>query len=112
MNCDTPNVVYLMRCKVCNISYVGSAQKSFRARFNNYKSAHRSFLKGKIDNFSQVTFHQHFSEDGHTGFFEDATFTLIDSALDHSQALKKEAFWMHKLNTFEPHGLNIRDVVT
>ena len=87
-----------MQCKVCDISYVGSAQQSFRVRFNNYKSAHRNFLKGKTENLSQLSFHQHFK--------------LIDSAPDHTQVLKKEAFWMRKLDAYEPKGLNIREVVT
>ena len=112
LNCDTPNVVYQMQCKVCDISYVGSAQQSFRVRFNNYKSAHRNFLKGKTENLSQLSFHQHFAGADHNGFFSDATFKLIDSAPDHTQVLKKEAFWMRKLDTYEPKGLNIREVVT
>jgi hypothetical protein len=61
---------------------------------------------------SQLSFHQHFAGADHNGFFSDATFKLIDSAPDHTQVLKKEAFWMRKLDTYEPKGLNIREVVT
>ena len=40
--------------------YVGKAKTKFRARFNNYKSAHRPYRKknGKV---SQQRFHEHFT---------------------------------------------------
>ena len=41
-------VLYLLRCKIYDDTpYVGKAKKKFRFWFNNYKSKHRSFRKGK-----------------------------------------------------------------
>ena len=44
LNCCSNNVVYLFSCKTYSKQYTGSTE-SFRSRFNNYKSAHRSFIK-------------------------------------------------------------------
>ena len=116
LSCDTPNVVYLVRCKTCDIQYVGSSKGAFRSRFNNYKSHHRAFLKrkdagtlgvGKVT--PQLAFHSHFAQIGHRGI-EDMEFTLIDSACNNTDARKRESFWQYKLATFEPAGLNVRNV--
>ena len=48
LNCDSEKVLYLQRCKIWDHTpYVGKAKTKFRLRFNNYKSKHRSFRKGK-----------------------------------------------------------------
>ena len=44
--CDSSGIVYLLGCKVCGKQYIGSTFTTFRARFNNYKSASRRFDKG------------------------------------------------------------------
>ena len=46
--------------------YVGKAKTKFSLRFNNYKSKHRSFRKGK-QNVPQKRFHLHYIEDCHRG---------------------------------------------
>ena len=115
-DCDTTNVVYLLECRTCGIKYVGSSKPSFRLRFNNYKSQHRSFLRRREEgtlavgkSVPQQALHAHFAQDDHCGI-SDFIFTLIDSASDNIQARKSESFWQYKLNVFEPKGLNIRDV--
>ena len=48
LNCNSEKVLYLLRCKICDDTpYVGKAKTKFRFRFNNYKSKHPSFRKGK-----------------------------------------------------------------
>ena len=48
LNCNSEKVLYLLRCKICDDTpYVGKAKTKFRLRFNNYKSKHPSFRKGK-----------------------------------------------------------------
>ena len=50
--CDSSGIVYLLGCEVCGKQYVvGSTFTTFRARFNDYKSASRRFDKGE----SQLT---------------------------------------------------------
>ena len=40
-------MIYLIECKTCGKLYIGSTERPFRARFNNYRSAQRNFEKGK-----------------------------------------------------------------
>ena len=46
LKCTSENVVYLFTCKTCSKQYTGSTE-DFRSRFNNYRCAHRNFLKIK-----------------------------------------------------------------
>ena len=41
---------------------------------------------------------------------EDWITTLIDSADTLKELRKKELYWMYKLKTYAPYGLNERDV--
>ena len=46
LSCNSQKVVYLLKCRICEETpYVGNAKTKFRARFNNYKNAHRSYRK-------------------------------------------------------------------
>ena len=81
-------VIYLIECKTCGKSYIGSIKTPFRARFNNYWSAQRNFEKGK--KVKQDSFHVHFSEEGHHGE-KDWVITLIDSA-EYVEELWKNRF--------------------
>ena len=46
LNCNSQKVVYLLKCRICGEApYVGKAKTKFRARFNNYKSAHSHIEK-------------------------------------------------------------------
>ena len=107
LNCNSKCVVYLAECKVCNIQYVGSASTKFRLRFNNYKSAYRKYTSGH--SVPQASFHAHFAQEGHHGM-ESWKFTLIDQAENVDSLRRKEAFWQNTLNTFQPVGLNEREV--
>ena len=116
LNCSTPNVVYQIVCKTCGIQYIGSSKGPFRTRFNNYKSHHRSYLArlskgtlGEGKSVPQRELHSHFAQSDHNGI-EDMQFTLVDSGSDNTMARKRETFWQYKLGTFEPNGLNIRNV--
>ena len=98
--------MYLFSCKACSKQYTGSAE-SFPSRFNNYKSAHRSFIKGNT--VKQVSFHAHFEDDKHHGI-SDWQITLIDQTDSVDDLRRRESFWLYELDTFQPNGLNKRDV--
>ena len=45
-NGNSQKVNYLLKCRICEKApYIGKAKTKFRVRFNNYKSAHRSYRK-------------------------------------------------------------------
>ena len=56
-NCGTSNVVYLITCNACSVSYVGETDNQLRTRLNNHRSDIRHY------NDTQVT--RHFNETGH-----------------------------------------------
>ena len=87
-------------------------------RFNNYKSTHRKFRnklkKGiiqeiKKSELKQKLFHEHYCSDGHEGIANWCV-TLIDQVEDKKELRKKELYWINKLNTWAPVGLNVREV--
>ena len=56
-------------------TYVGKAKTKFGARFDNYKSAHRSYRKKR--KVSQQRFYEHYGQHSHNGI-DDWQFTLIE----------------------------------
>ena len=49
---------------------------------------------------------EHFSSDGHNGFLEDCSITLIDKT-DGSDHTRREEYWRRVLKTVTPYGLNM-----
>ena len=93
LNCNSQKVVYLLKCEICGKApYVGKAKTKFRARFNNYKSAHRSYRKKR--KVSQQRFHEHYGQHSHNGI-DDWQFTLIEQCETHEQLKERETFWQH-----------------
>ena len=53
----------MISCKTCHKQNTGSSEE-FRARFNNYRCAHRNYRKnGKV---KQESFHARFADDVHS----------------------------------------------
>ena len=83
------NAVYLFTCKTCSKQYTASTE-DFRPRFNNYRCAHRNFLKRK--KVKQESFSAHFAEANHNGE-EDLEKRLIDQTDNVENLRKRESFW-------------------
>ena len=65
LNCNSL-VVYFLKCTICeDAPNVGNAKTKFRARFSNYKSAHRYHTKRR--KVSQKRVHEHYEEHSHNG---------------------------------------------
>ena len=85
LRCSAENVVYLSTCKTCSKQYTGSTE-NFWPRFNNYRCAHRNFLKRK--KVKQGLFNAHFAEVNHNGE-DDWEVRLIDQT-DNVEELGKK----------------------
>ena len=97
--CDTRNVIYLISCAKCNkAQYVGQTQNSLRERFY----LHRSHINKNVG--TPLTLH--FNDSNHT--LEDMRCIVIESVNRFSldERLKRESFWISKLKTIFPYGLN------
>ena len=86
LKCNSQKVVYLLKCRICGKPNVGKAKTRFRARINNYKSAHRSYRKKR--KVSQQRFHEH-GQHSHNGI-DDWQFTLIEQCETHEQLKERE----------------------
>ena len=111
-NCNSKMAVYLIECKICGEQYTGSTKTKFRSRANNYKSTQRKFMNKEAvpkQALKQKRFHEHYCSNRHNGT-EDWVITLIDSADTLKELRRKEFYWMYRLKTYSPYGLNERDV--
>ena len=106
MNCASKNVVYFFTFKTCHKQYTGSTEE-FQSRFNNYRCSHRNFLRNK--KVKQESFHAFFAEGLHQGE-SDWEVRLIDQGVSVDDVRRRESYWQHELDTFQPNGLNQREV--
>lgn len=105
LDCSDKCLVYLLSCKVCKLQYVGVTTDAFRKRWNNYKSSNRKFCNGGV--VPQANFHAHFLRSDHGGFLENVDITLIDKT-DGRDPTQREQYWIDRLGTTSPTGLNAR----
>ena len=105
-NCGTSNVVYLITCNACSVSYVGETGNQLRIRLNN----HRSDIRHNND--TQVA--RHFNEAGHS--YADLRITILesgpfsdDTSLETIYRGNCESKWITRLKTRQPGGLNITE---
>ena len=53
----------------------------------------------------QADLFEHFTSNGHNGFLEDCTITLIDKTAD-ADPTRREEYWRRVLKTVPPYGSN------
>ena len=115
IDCHSSNVIYLITCNKCFLQYVGETAQQLNARFNG----HRTGIKHpKKHGFCRIL-SEHFNK----GCCKNASYQVqileklegngrtARGALDASQTSKRKArelYWMLKLRTVYPYGLNDR----
>ena len=103
-NCTSNNIIYLITCKKCNMQYVGQTKHNLQTRFRN----HRFNI---IHNNNSDSIGNHFNLPNHT--INDLSVSIIEQ-LHNSNLnfrLKRENYWIKKLKTLQPFGLNIKDEI-
>jgi len=96
-----------MECTLCKLQYVGKAETPFNIRLNN----HRKDATG--NNQKAIPASMHFKQTGHN-FNKHAKFTLIEQIKNtttdkdtiRATLKRREDFWILKLDTLTPKGLN------
>ena len=110
LDCHSAWVIYMIKCKICNLLYIGKSETKCNNRFNN----HRSHIRNSINS---CELSEHFLHNRRThDFKKDVTITLIEQIRKERLELnakrdllrRREIFWQLKLNTVQPHGLNKR----
>lgn len=104
LNCRTMNVVYLISCKTCSVSYVGETQQKLSTRIQQHSYA---ILKNRNSGCKHVV--EHFNNGHCTDFnvriLEACQFTG-NFEKDKLNRLKRETYWICTLRSKYPHGLN------
>ena len=99
LNCDTPNVVYLLCCNLCDKgNYVGETGTKFRLRFNNHK-------KTVLDEAVNYPVSKHFNSQPNHSLSNLRCILLSANYPSVTQRLKSESKWVLKLST-HTRGLN------
>ena len=100
--CNTKNVVYLVTCELCGVQYVGMTTGQLRSRFYGHRSSLRA---DKVHTW----LYDHFRSFGHEAHHMKVQIIYHYSKNDdHSKEvlLTVEEFYMRKLTTLFPFGLN------
>ena len=90
LNCASKNVVYLFTCKTCHKQYTGSTEE-FR-----HTKVDLIIIDVRIWTFWEIK------------KLNKSHFTLISRKC--VDVRRRESYWQHELDTFQPNGLNERGV--
>ena len=99
LTCASENIIYLLFCSQCQgAQYVGETRNPLKKRFY----LHRSHIQQNVG--THVT--RHFNRDGHS--LQDMKCLPIEQVLSNSHSVRhsREQFWIRKLKTMYPQGLN------
>ena len=106
LNCKSTKLIYLLECTLCkNKPYVGKCETKGNLRINSHRNDSKRLDSIEVD--------RHFAQPGHD-FTKHAKFTFIEQVtkrdLTKSQLtnllLKREDFWIIKLDSMSPNGFN------
>lgn len=101
--CESRNVIYSIKCP-CGLLYIGETSQQIKSRISKHKSTIRT-------NNLLLPIPFHFHKQGHT--VAQLKFQVLEQVFPNRRGgdikallLKREAFWIHKLGTLDPKGLN------
>ena len=103
-DCTTENVVYLISCSSCNKQYVGETKGPLNKRTNGHRDdwRHRRFERSPTA--------EHFHSADHD-FLSNASVCCLEHNKEWSDSTRKlrESYWIQRLNTLCPFGINKGD---
>ena len=85
------NLVTINKGSCDDTPYVGKAKTNFRLRFNNYKSKHQFFQRGK-GSVPRKRFHSHYIQDCERDI-DDCKVNLFEKCETHKQHKERETFF-------------------
>ena len=107
-DCNSICVVYLLACRICKRQYTGSTIAMLGEQFNQYKSNLKLYGEGQRD-LKPKKLLEHFYSHDHHGAHNDMIVQIVDFC-DPNDQEKQENFWMPKLRTLYPNGLNHKKI--
>ena len=105
--CKTNNCIYMIRCGIWDIKYIGQTSLSLNLRINNHRNLCN---KENIDNNNNSDYIQSKFEFEHFKIhpFKKAKIDILDIESDHNKRLELENKYIIKFKTAYPFGLNDR----
>ena len=117
-SCKTYNIIYLAECKICKKHYTGRTIDHLHIRINGHRHWFSIILKkgeandlGSLDTTNDLYtlgLHLHLEHgcSNPQDFDRYLSFSILE-VVNPSDIEVKEYKWMHRLNTFQPVGINI-----
>ena len=107
LTCSSRNIIYLITCQLCFDQYVGETENSLRERW----AKHRTDIKyGKFTNSVAKHLDKYHSKDYRFDVLTIIPIEQIPIGANHTcskaQREVREQFWIDKLKTFSPFGMN------
>lgn len=109
LNCNSSNIIYVIGCEKCKLQYVGHTSQKLKERIRKHLSDVPFALTRNISAASQ-----HFAAK-HVGSLDSCSVTAIEKVSLPTRGgdlkrklLNRETFWMHRLQTISPLGLNLK----
>jgi hypothetical protein len=99
LSCNSKNVIYLITCQKCGIQYVGQTSLTLRDRFTRHRFDIRHKANKSVSN--------HFNNSDHS--MDDCSITPIELVEDQEKLTKREHYWIQKLKSLMPGGLNLHE---
>ena len=115
-SCKTYNICYLAVCEICNKPYTGRTVGPMHGRINGHRHLYHEILKhsGNLEDIDTsndlytLGLHLHLEHgcSNPQDFDKYFKFALLE-VVNPSNIEVKECKWMHKLNCFQPIGINV-----
>ena len=115
LDCDSCDLVYLLTCNICGLQYVGETKRSFATRMRDHIGR---ITKGDR---AQVVYAHFQKDEAHRNMAvkDKVRFQIIEKIrtgdlepgsgdFSKKRRLERELFWISKLRTMHPFGLNDR----
>ena len=104
ITCKSSWVIYLITCSQYNKQYIGKTETTLYTRFNNTRSEIRNF---HLPQHKNLPYTVHFNLPSHS--LDNAKITGIEIIQTKSRdtILHRESFWISKLKTLQPLGINV-----
>ena len=130
LNCKSSNVIYMIQCSNCNIKYVGETSRKLKERINQHRSdintykltpvaIHFTQTCPDISYFQVIPLEKVKEKEHNPEIWNDnhnlpltGEETMIERLkivkADQYHLLTREQYWIKRLKTLSPHGLNLR----
>ena len=116
--CKTYNTCYLARCKICQKPYTGRTVEALHKRTCGHRHCYKEIIKRSSENtlheldtendLYSLGLHLHIDHgveelDGFDKYMKFGILEVVNPGVIDTKEFK----WMHKLNTFQPVGINV-----